>query len=161
MGYEVRMYVVRKFSSMDSQVGMLDNGVWAHVYSDEAEPDILYGYGVDGDTKLPSDPSTCKEMTYSQVVGMIDLCKPGDFSSILKLMQESNDTDCYIFNDDGDTLKIVDRYDEFLKEASVQDVIEALEKDCERDSYWRFPIALSFLKSLPDVDGLSVLFYGY
>jgi hypothetical protein len=63
----------------------------------------------------------------------------------------------------GDGRETEDCYSKKLRAIPIDLVIAALEKDCEEE-YWRFPLALSFLKTAKERykgDRLAVVLYGY
>ena len=96
---------------------------------------------------------------YAQVVAMYDICKFGAFDGLFQTI-----TDCYIYADDGNTEVLEDKYGEPLKEASITDVIEYLEKYKESQEYYRrVEPLLSLLKGfkLEEWGKLTVLHYGY
>jgi hypothetical protein len=98
---------------------------------------------------------------FSSIIAMFDMCKLGYESSTMKLVQKAKETDCYIYADDGNTKILKDKYDEFLKEIPVDDLIVALKKD--DDGYRRIKPFVAFLKSLDATKWreLKVLHFGY
>lgn len=96
---------------------------------------------------------------YGQVIAMYDMCKFHAFDGIFK-----NETDCYIFADDGNTKIEIDMYGEPLKEATVKEVIDYLDDYKKEGEYYRrVEPLLGLLKgfNLDDWDNLVVLHYGY
>ena len=72
----------------------------------------------------------------------------------------------YIYADDGDTQIVEDRYGDTLKEASVEEVVEKLERIVENGEDYRriFPLlaALKAFESHSNQWGnIAVLHYGY
>ena len=100
---------------------------------------------------------------FAQVIAMFNMCKFYDLSGVLRYKPE---TDCYIYADDGNTRILEDCYGEPLKEATIESVIDTLEKIVANgEDYWRtFPL-LSTLKSIKErignYDKIVVLHYGY
>ena len=99
---------------------------------------------------------------YAQEIAKLNLCKCGDFCDVFQ-----KETDSYIYADDGNTPIFADKYDEPLKEASLDDVIAWLqEKINSGNDYRRFNVALALLKSFQtdqwgQGDNIVVLHYGY
>jgi hypothetical protein len=114
----------------------------------------LYIVNKMGETKIESE-----KKRYAQVVAMYDICKFGAFDGLFQTV-----TNCYIYADDGDTEILEDRYGEPLKEATITEVIEYLEKYKEnKEPYKRVEPLLALLKgfNLEEWENLKVLHYGY
>lgn len=104
-------------------------------------------------------------MVYAQVIATFDMCKCYFLSDVLV---KGSKTNCYFYADDGNTKVLEDKYGDELTEASVDDVIEVLEKAVEIGEDYRriFPL-LSMLKTFSEQQknnkwgNLVVLHYGY
>ena len=104
-------------------------------------------------------------MKYARVLAMFDVSK---FYELSDWFRNKPATKHYIYADDGDTQIIEDRYGDTLKEASVKEVIDRLEKIVEVENgvdYGRiFPLlaALKAFESHSNQWGnIAVLHYGY
>lgn len=94
---------------------------------------------------------------YASVVAMFDGCKwPALRSAFHK------ETDCYIYGSDGSTKILKDCYGEALKEATIDEVIKAIEND-KGEYYRRTAPLLGLLKGfeLADWNNLVVLHCGH
>lgn len=100
---------------------------------------------------------------YSRIIAMFDMHCMGEITNVFK-----TETDCYFYADDGDTEVMQDCYGEPLKEASVNDVINALENSIKNGETYRrlFPV-LAALKVIEEQQSngtwadIRVLHYGY
>ena len=111
---------------------------------------------------------SCSEengMKYARVLAMFDVSK---FYELADWFSNKPATKHYIYADDGDTQIIEDRYGDALKEASVKEVIDRLERIIEVKNgvdYGRiFPLlaALKAFESHSNQWGnIAVLHYGY
>jgi len=99
---------------------------------------------------------------WGQVIGMVDLCKIGT-SATWSLINNSPDTDCFIYGSDGNTKILTDCYGDNLKEIEFPAMIKALKKDMLTNEYRRFPILLGFLESFKKSQwqNLKILHYGH
>ena len=104
-------------------------------------------------------------MKYARVLAMFDVSK---FYELADWFSNNPATKHYIYADDGDTEIIEDRYGDTLKEASVKEVIEKLERIVTVENgvdYRRiFPLlaALKAFESHSEQWGdIAVLHYGY
>ena len=102
-------------------------------------------------------------MKYARVLAMFDVSK---FYELSDWFRNKPATKHYIYADDGDTEIIEDRYGDTLKEASVKEVIDKLERIVENGEDYRriFPLlaALKAFESHSDQwDDIAVLHYGY
>ena len=100
-----------------------------------------------------------KEKEYAEVIAMFDICKFNGFDGIFK-----KETDCYIYADDGNTEILYDMYEKPLKEESVENVIEYLEKYKKEGEYYRrVDPLLALLKgfNVSNWNNLVVLHFGY
>ena len=102
-------------------------------------------------------------MKYARVLAMFDVSK---FYELSDWFSNKPATNHYIYADDGDTEIIEDRYGDTLKEASVKEVIDKLERMVENGEDYRriFPL-LAALKAFESHsnqwDDIAVLHYGY
>ena len=102
-------------------------------------------------------------MKYAQIIAMFNMCKIGNMSSVFE-----EETDCYIYADDGNTKILEDKYGDPLTEATVEDVIYVLEEAIDSGENYRriFPL-LSTLRTIYEQqkDGIwkniVLLHYGY
>lgn len=102
-------------------------------------------------------------MTYVSIIAMFDMCKIGSLRNVFE-----SKTDCYFYADDGNTKVLEDRYGDALTEATVEDVIYALEEEIDSGENYRriFPL-LSALQTIYEQqkngvwEELVVLHYGY
>ena len=104
-------------------------------------------------------------MKYARVWAMFDVSK---FYELADWFSNKPATKHYIYADDGDTQIIEDRYGDTLKEASVKEVIDRLEKIVEVENgvdYGRIFPLLSALKAFESQSNhwgdIAVLHYGY
>ena len=94
---------------------------------------------------------------------MFDVSK---FYELSDWFRNKPDTKHYFYADDGDTQIIEDRYGDTLKEASVKEVIDRLERIVEDGNDYRriFPL-LAALKAFETQSNqwgnIAVLHYGY
>ena len=104
-------------------------------------------------------------MKYARVLAMFDVSK---FYELADWFSNKPATKHYIYADDGDTEIIEDRYGDTLKEASVKEVIDRIERiigiENEEDYRRIFPL-LAALKAFESYgnqwDDIAVLHYGY
>ena len=107
-------------------------------------------------------------MKYARVLAMFDLAMfdVSKFYELSDWFRNKPATKHYIYADDGDTQIIEDRYGDTLKEASVKEVIDRLERIVENEEDYRriFPL-LATLKAFElhsdQWDDIAVLHYGY
>lgn len=99
------------------------------------------------------------EKRYARVIATYDMCKFNAFDDIFQ-----EETDCYIYTDDGNTEIFKDRYNKPLTEASITTIIEYLENyKNSKEYYRRINPLLGLLKGF-DCSGwnnLTVLHYGH
>ena len=102
-------------------------------------------------------------MKYANVIAMFDMGKYPVLSNVFK-----EQTDCYIFADDGNTKIKEDKYGDPLTEASIDDVISALEEDVYLEEPYRrtlpLLVTLEALKSQMETNmwrNVAVLHYGH
>lgn len=78
-------------------------------------------------------------------------------------MEKQQETDCYIYADDGITKILEDRYGKKLTEAPLSTVIAAIEKAIQDgDDHWILPPVLTALKAFEAQNmNLTVLHCGY
>ena len=102
-------------------------------------------------------------MKYARVLAMFDVSK---FYELSDWFRNKPATKHYFYADDGDTQIIEDRYGDTLKEASVKEVIDKLERIVENGNDYRriFPL-LAALKVFEEQSNhwgnIAVLHYGY
>ena len=104
-------------------------------------------------------------MKYARVLAMFDVSK---FYELADWFSNKPATKHYIYADDGDTEIVEDRYGDTLKEASVKEVIDRIERiigiENEEDYRRIFPL-LAALKAFESYgnqwDDIAVLHYGY
>ena len=102
-------------------------------------------------------------MKYARVLAMFDVSK---FYELSDWFRNKPATKHYIYADDGDTQIIEDCYGDTLKEASVEEVIEKLERIVENgEDYKRIFPLLAALKVFEEQSihwgNIAVLHYGY
>lgn len=110
-----------------------------------------------------------KEKTnWFQIMGMVDLCKPGHDSGISKLCQSieldkvAQKVYLYAPMGDGDTTVGEDCYGVKLKTIPLEIVLDALYADQENDTYRRFKWAIALLEAMQDdLENLEIVLYGY
>lgn len=98
---------------------------------------------------------------YAEKIAELKMSKCGDFCSVF-----SKKTDCFIYQDDGNTPILEDKYGDELKEAAVDDVVDWLKTTISGgEDYRRFKMALALLKSFQteqwERENIAVLHYGY
>jgi hypothetical protein len=95
----------------------------------------------------------------------LDLCKCGYDSNINGLhMRKGTDEKVYWYGLDGNTIFTKDRYDEEPVVYTIDQVINALEKDALESDYRRFKWALSLLSSIREAqqgEEFKVLLFGH
>ncbi len=119
------------------------------------------------DNFFPTEDS--KNQRYFREYASVDLCKPGYDSSFLMAMEQARENESelkpvylYAPMGDGDTQVTKDRYDAKLYPIPIQDALDALRKDNERDPYRRFKWAVALLESMADdTEKLFVISWGY
>lgn len=159
MGYETKMFVVQKSSSdYRDTFTKLPSGEWVHCYEGRQD-DYEYNYYYDkADAEMILPKNIIKmHMGWSSVIAMVDLCKI-DGTSFLRSLPV---TDSYFYDIDGNTPIIVDKYGEMLKEATIEQAIEYMEKENSEEEYRRFTTAIALLKTIPDNYNCVVLFFGH
>ena len=104
-------------------------------------------------------------MKYARVLAMFDVSK---FYELADWFSNKPATKHYIYADDGDTQIVEDRYGDTLKEASVKEVIDRLERIIEVENgvdYGRIFPLLAALKTFEEQSkhwgDIAVLHYGY
>lgn len=106
-------------------------------------------------------------MKYARVLAMFDVSK---FYELADWFSNKPATKHYIYADDGDTQIVEDRYGDTLKEASVKEVIDRLERIVENGAetgidYGRIFPLLAALKAFEEQSNhwgnVAVLHYGY
>ena len=104
-------------------------------------------------------------MKYARVLAMFDVSK---FYELAEWFSNKPATKHYIYADDGDTQIVEDRYGDTLKEASVKEVIDKLERIVEAENeidYRRIFPLLAALKAFESHsnqwEDIAVLHYGY
>ena len=157
MGYEIKLVVGKSgFSSEESareDVAELDGDTAWFPYKKDAKGNLI---------------KTGRTEIYFSVYGMIDLCKPGSNSELLKLDAKNHESgivcwSLYL----GDKEVKEDSYGDIFKPVPIAAVIKALEKDLEvskdeysdDNGYRRFRWALGFLNAMDD--DAEVILYGY
>ena len=97
---------------------------------------------------------------YGEKIAMVNMCKMGYDSGFHELFTKPIDYKIFI---DGETETDVDCYGEHLKSATVQTVIDWLEKEIKTDDYRRLPVLLGLLKGFQTDrwSELQVVHYGY
>lgn len=97
---------------------------------------------------------------YGEKIAMVNMCKMGYDSGFHELFTKPID---YKIFTDGETETDEDCYGEHLKSATVQTVIDWLEKEIETDDYRRLPVLLGLLKGFQTDrwSELQVVHYGY
>lgn len=97
---------------------------------------------------------------------IIAMFKMGKYPTLADFMRNKPNTNFFIYADDGNTHIVEDEYGDPLTEASITDVINALEDDVENGKDYRliFPL-LATLKALEEHKdqwkNLAVLHFGY
>lgn len=108
--------------------------------------------------------------SYFRVIAMVDLAKPGYDSAIYELSAAKEDHNplAYFYGEDGNGQVYADPYGKLLRVWPIERVLEAIEKDCERDGHYdRFNYALTLLRSVNELrertsyNQLGVLLYGH
>ena len=103
------------------------------------------------------------KMKYAEVLAMFNVSK---FYELADWFRNKPATKHYIYADDGYTQIVKDRYGDTLKEASVKEVIDRLERIVENGKDYRriFPL-LAALKAFESHSNqwknIAVLHYGY
>ena len=105
---------------------------------------------------------------YFMEYAAIDMCKMGSQSALYDLdwcNKKDSDEPVWEFyppGGDGDTGVSVDRYGDVPKPIPIDLVIEALQKDAEREDYHRVRWAIALLTSIRDTtNDTSVLLWGH
>ena len=100
---------------------------------------------------------------WAEIIASYNMCK---YPPLDNHFRTCNDTDVYIFDNDGNTRIVTDKYDKPLKESAIEDVIEVLEKDVAEGEYYRRTLPLlnmlkAFAEHKSDWRNLTILHYGY
>ena len=93
---------------------------------------------------------------YASVLSMVNLCKLGSGNNV-----PENETEFFIYRDDGNTVFIKDEYDKYLSQMTLDAAIEFFDK---QQGYRRVDILLATLKSVKEnfkSGDIYILFYGY
>ncbi len=151
MGYEIQLIVgnsastaTREFERQTEPVICSDGEVWYPLVKDD-KGELVH---------------TGRMERYFFVYGMIDLCKPGGDSHLLKLDWRNKDHHRLFWKYYMGTQEVTeDLYGDYAQPLPIKDVIEALEKDSAEDDYRRFKWALGMLRAMPK--DAEVLFYGH
>lgn len=107
---------------------------------------------------------------YFQVLGMVDLSKPGSDSNVALLARRDAiadklselSTPIYMYDLDGNTEYVKDCYGEPLVAVGLDEVVTALEKDFKETGYPRFKVAADLLRSAKGVGyPAKVVLYGH
>ena len=98
--------------------------------------------------------------SWAEQIAMVNMCKMGYDSGFHELFTEPIDYKIFI-DEEHDVDE--DCYGEHLKSATVQAVIDWLEKEIETDDYRRLPVLLGLLKGFQTDrwSELQVVHYGY
>ncbi len=101
-----------------------------------------------------------KEYVWGEKIAMFNLCK---VYAVSDKMCNAKDTDCFIYEDDGNTKIVTDCYGNALKEMTIEEAIQILEEVAEKDNYRRYAPCLALLKGFDESQwqNLAVLHYGY
>lgn len=103
-----------------------------------------------------------EERRYATILATFKLGKVCAFSN---LFREKEATNCNVYEGDNDKPYLEDRYGEPLKEATLQETIEMIEKARDIDdvcAQWLLPLK-AYLKELEYIyfDELTILHFGY
>lgn len=104
---------------------------------------------------------------YSELIATFYMC--GIDTSILLAIEKYNDTDCYFYEGNGDSCRMIkkDCYGKPLKEIPLKDMIRMIEDTEDASDYRRYPPCLAMLRSFNEYNKsqwyneLVVLHYGY
>ena len=100
------------------------------------------------------------EKGYAEVLAMYDMRNFCELDSIFR-----RETDSFIYADGSETKVFTDGYDEALREASIDEVIEFFDNYMDEGSYRRIPPLYAMLKmfseNASEWGDLAVLCYGY
>lgn len=101
-----------------------------------------------------------EKYAWAEKIAMVNMCKMGYDSGFHELFTEPIDYKIFI-DDEHDVDE--DCYGEHLKYATVQTVIDWLEKEIGKDDYRRLPVLLGLLKGFQTDrwSELQVVHYGY
>lgn len=158
MGYEIKLYIGESISHMKSNYSKLD-GKWIQAYKDE-ETGSYRGY-LNGEDEV-SLPDPTHEAQYLMEIASLDICKTGYESNIMKLMTRKTGIKSYGYFTGPDGGDVVDCYDDFLLAYPINDVLLALTKDRDSDTYRRFNIAVDILTSIKkEFKDAHVVLYGH
>lgn len=139
MGYEVRLhFVVGLPTAFEEAFLKSDGGDWYFNFEDNSSPGNVW-------------------LKYGREVSSIDLGKVGS-----NLFSQLPQAEYYLFESDGDTPVVEDRYGSRLKQASLFEMRDVLERE---DPAFRQELALDmincFIKSHPNPSIIKVLVYGH
>lgn len=101
-----------------------------------------------------------------QIIAMVDICKPGNNTEIIKLSKKTSEKNnlipAYICSHDGYTHITSDNNRKKLCVINAKKVLNALKNDYKKNKYCRFSIAIITLKEcLKYYKNLKIMFYGY
>lgn len=103
--------------------------------------------------KIPCDNGK----RYAHVVGMIELCSCPNMLDIF-----TEDSNGYIYSDDGNTKIETDYHGNPLMVADIDDVINALKDVIKNEDYRRAKIAVDFLNSIKkNMPECKIYHYGH
>lgn len=103
-----------------------------------------------------------KTMYYGEKIAMFDMCK---VYQIVDRIKKYQNTETYIYSDDGDTMILEDMYGEALTEIPLDKMANIVREVMENDEYGyrRYKPFLAMLEAFDrsEWNNLVVLHYGY
>lgn len=160
MGYETKVYFVEGRSSDTDFVK--DNGQWRNCFSKPSgvgDGATNFYFNSDSETVVFNKPLKVKRnevvtRKYASPIVQLDLCKVGSLPT--------KESEYFIYADDGNTPVIVDRYEDFLGQMTLQEFINHIDREIQTSDYRRYKTAKAVAESmLEGYDDVQVLTYGH
>ena len=159
MGYETRAYIVEGVTNLGLDFIEYE-GDWLHASKDcDSEGNIKYYYhcGKTGNQKTTmAKDAKIVTRKFASVLSMVNLCKLGSGNNV-----PENETEFFIYKDDGNTVFIEDKYGEYLSQMTLDAAIEFFDK---QKGHCRVDILLAAMKNIKENfknRDIYILFYGY
>lgn len=113
----------------------------------------------------PNDYPSSNEERFCQLIAMVDICKPGYTSEIIRMDKETeaDKTDKhYFYCCDGNKDIKQDAYGKRPRFRPLDDVLKAVTKDNKGNPYRRYDVLIATLKAVKGkFENPIVAFYGY
>lgn len=147
MGYEMKMYVVER-TNMNSKTVLIDGMV--HIVFSQTNNGVTTNfYYRDRNTrgKLPHN-ATVKEGRWMKILGMVDLCKCGNFYIKDSICKFENSDGSHMYSENGNDYIGLDDYGDYRRFVPIKEVIDKMEVANKESPYIRYDMALALLKAV-------------